>query len=137
MVNEQANGAAGFPDDPGLQPYETVEIELALDLQEPATRPFEDCVRSAVEVIGGEILFDVPADASLEDASRIAAVRVPGEHRDRIVFAILNEQETSIRVADRDEVGDRFYGFAHAFVGVLERIRDDLSLSHLASGGAA
>ncbi|KAB0679557.1 hypothetical protein [Aureimonas leprariae] len=117
--------------------FETVEIELALDLQEPSGETFETRVRNAVAVVGGEVLFDVPADGSLDDASRIAAVRVPGSPRDRIVFAILNETETSIRVAEPDEVGDRLYGFAEAFVGVLTRIRDDMRLAGLASGGTA
>lgn len=116
---------------------DAVEMELALDLQEPTSRSFEDCVRSAVDVVGGEILFDMPADASLDDASRIAAIRVSGGSSERIVFAILNETETSIRVAEREEVGERFYGFAHAFVGVLERIRDDMSLVRMMPGGTA
>lgn len=133
----QSETSAGVVGEARLEPFETVEIELALDLQEPTSRTFEDCVRSAVEVVGGEILFDMPADGSLEDASRIAAVRVPGRPADRIVFAILNETETTIRVADREEVGDRFYGFAHAFVGVLERIRDDLGFGRMAPGGSA
>ncbi|WP_152045017.1 hypothetical protein [Aureimonas psammosilenae] len=105
---------------------ETVEMELALDMHEPSAENFEACVRGAAEVVGGEILFDVPSDGSVEDASRIAAIRVPGATESRIVFAVLDEDEREIRVADREEVGERFHGFAEAYVGVLKRIRDDL-----------
>ncbi|GGE14156.1 hypothetical protein GCM10011390_36680 [Aureimonas endophytica] len=123
MLNDIAAGAPA-----PLEGFEAVELELALDLQEPSHGNFENCVRSAAEMVGGEMLFDMPADGSLEDASRIAAFRVPGPANDpRIVFAILDEAEEQIRIAGREEIGERFYGFAQSFVGVLERIRDSLA----------
>lgn len=123
--------------EPSLEPFEAVEFELALDLQDPTRSPFEDCVRNAAGVVGGEILFDMPSDGSIEDASRIAAIRVPHAERDRIFFAVLNESGSAVRVASRGEIGDRFHGFARAFVGVLERIRDDLSIAEMAPAGSA
>lgn len=123
--------------EPMLEPFEAVEFELALDLQDPTQASFEECVRAAVAVVGGEILFDMPADGSIEDASRIAAVRLPSEGRERILFAVLNDAGSSFRVASRDEIGERFHGFARAFVGVLERIRDDLSFVAMRPAGTA
>lgn len=121
----------------GTEAFEAVEFELALDLTDPTETAFEDCVRSAASVIGGEILFDMPSDGSVEDASRIAAVRVPDETRDRILFAVLDEAGTTIRVPEREEIGDRFHGFARAFVGVLERIREDYSFADMEPEGSA
>ncbi|MEX6506506.1 hypothetical protein [Jiella sp. M17.18] len=123
--------------DMGGETAEAVEFELALDLTDLSVETFEDCVRSAAEVIGGELLFDMPSDGSFEDASRIAAVRVAEEDRERILFAILNAEGDAIRVADRSEIGERFYGFARAFVGVLSRIRDDLPFGAMETEGAA
>ncbi|UIJ71131.1 hypothetical protein [Aurantimonas sp. HBX-1] len=117
--------------------FEAVELELALDMQDLTESDFETCVRAAAAVVGGELLFDIPADGSVEDASRIAAVRIEGEDRDVIVFAVLNADGDNIRVSGRDEIGDRFHGFARAFVGVLTRIRDDLPFGHTSPEGTA
>lgn len=109
-----------------LDAFESVEFELALDMQDPTELPFEACVALAAQVVGGEILFDMPADGTIEDATHMAAVRMPNETRDRIIFVVLDEAKSSLRVASSEEVGERFHGFARAFVSVLERIRDDL-----------
>ncbi|KQT88096.1 hypothetical protein [Aurantimonas sp. Leaf443] len=133
MRIEERNGAAHHAGGA----LEAVEFELALDLHDPQEQGFEDCVRQAASVIGGEILFDMPADGSIEDASRIAAIRIPGGARERIVFAVLDAEGVTIRVPERQEVGERFYGFARAFVGVLTRIRDDLSFARSPAEGSA
>lgn len=101
-----------------------IEFEIALDLEDPALSGFENCVSAAAAAVGGEFLFDMPADGTIEDASRIAAVRIPQTPRDAILFAVLDARGTSLRVANRRDIGDRFYGFARAFVGVLERLRE-------------
>lgn len=100
-----------------------IEFEIALDLEDPVLFGLEKSVRMAASAVGGEFLFDMPADGTIDDASRIAAVRIPHDPRDTIVFAVLDAAGTRLRVADRTEIGERFYGFARAFVGVLERIR--------------
>ena len=117
--------------------FSAVEFELALDMQDPTQSEFEDCVRSAASAIGGELLFDMPADGSIEDASRIAAVRVRSAERQEIIFAILSDDGETIRLADREEIGDRFHGFARAFVGVLTRIREDLPFGQMEAEGTA
>ncbi|WAJ29653.1 hypothetical protein [Antarcticirhabdus aurantiaca] len=119
------------------EPMAAVEFELALDTQDPTRASFEDCVRAAAAVVGGEILFAIPTDGSIEDASQIAAVRLEAGEPGGILFALLDESETAIRVPDRTEVGERFYGFANAFVGVLTRIRDDLSFAQVPAEGTA
>lgn len=137
MIGMLSGTESGRPDEAGLEPFEALEFELALDLQDPARRGFESAVQEAADVVGGDLLFDIPADKSIEDASRIAAVRIPDAERDRIFFAVLDAAGTSIRMASRKEIGERFYGFARAFVGVLERIRDDRSLGGMRPEGSA
>lgn len=119
---------------------EAVEFELALGASDVGEIGFADCVRRAAEMIGGEFLFAMPADGSFEDASEIAAIHMgeAGESRGRVFFAVLNADGDAMRVADREEVGDRFYGFARAFVGVLSRIRDEMpSFGQMATEGQA
>ena len=123
--------------DAGIEPFEAVEFELALDLQDPTAAPFADCVSNAARVVGGEILFDMPADGSIEDATRIAAVRMAGDDSGRILFAILDQEGVTVRMASKAEVGERFHGFARAFVGVLERIRDDMPIAAMRPAGTA
>ncbi|MBC8130183.1 MAG: hypothetical protein H7Y08_07655 [Rhizobiaceae bacterium] len=123
--------------EPALEPFEAVEFELALDLQDPTQTTFETCVRVAAEVVGGEILFDMPSDGTIEDCSRIAAVRLRQPSGDRILFAVLGETGATLRVATRADLGDRFHGFAKAFIGVLERIRDDLPAAMSRAAGSA
>ncbi|MBO0662324.1 hypothetical protein LQ948_06455 [Jiella sp. MQZ9-1] len=116
-----------------------VEIELALGACDLGEASFEECVRGAAEMVGGELLFAMPADSSFEDASEIAAIHL-GEAdagRARIHFVVLNAEGDALRVADRDAVGDRFYGFARAFVGLLSRIRDDLPFGQMEPEGTA
>ena len=114
-----------------------VEFALALDMENPVEMPFDDCVRNAAAVVGGELLFDMPSDGSVEDASRIAAVRTVEGCGNDIVFAILNAEGTEIRVSSRQELGDRFHGFAKAFVGVLTRIREELPIQIVETEGTA
>ena len=71
--------------------FSAVEFELALDMQDLTEIDFADCVRAAAGSVGGEFLFDMPADGTLDNVSRIAAVRVEGQNRDRIAFAVLND----------------------------------------------
>lgn len=123
--------------DAAIEPFEAVEFELALDLQDPTATPFADCVGNAARVVGGEILFDMPADGSIEDATRIAAVRMAGDDSGRILFAILDQEGVTVRMASKAEVGERFHGFARAFVGVLERIRDDMPIAAMRPAGTA
>ena len=123
--------------DRATETFEAVELELALDMQDLTQNDFEACVRAAAAVVGGELLFDIPSDGSVEDASRIAAIRIEGADRDSIVFAVLNADADAVRVSSRNEIGDRFHGFARAFVGVLTRIRDDLPFSHTSPEGTA
>ena len=123
--------------DSAIEPFEAVEFELALDLQDVTAASFADCVSSAAHVIGGEILFEMPADGSIEDAQRIAAVRMAGDNSGRILFAILDQDGLTVRMASRAEVGERFHGFARAFIGVLERIRGDLPIAGMRPAGTA
>lgn len=130
-----AQGAVGT--EAGGDTLGAVEFELALDMQDPTQLDFEDCVRAAAAVVGGEFLFDMPSDGSIDNASRIAAVRVTGLQHPDILFAVLNEAEDAIRRPDREEIGERFYGFARAFVGVLTRIRDAMPFGGMETEGSA
>ncbi|SJZ70854.1 hypothetical protein [Consotaella salsifontis] len=106
------------------EPFEIMEFQLALDLEQPFDVDFRSCVRRAAEAVGGEFLFEVPADCSMENASRIAAVRIPTGSREQIAFAALDMLGESIRLCGQSEISERLSGFAQAFVRVIERFRD-------------
>lgn len=137
MLNRARRKAKKAKPQARMEPLEAVEFELALDLQDPATTPFEECVKNAAAAASGELLFDMPSEGTLEDASRISAVRIRDAAREHIVFAVLDGTGSAIRVASGDEIGERYYGFAKAFVGVLERLRGDESFRLMPAEGTA
>ena len=111
--------------DPASDPFEAIEFELELDLQAVRSQPFATAVRAAATATGGEMLFDMPVDDLVPNASRIAAVRFPSRGGSRFSFAILNPAGDRIRVSGRREIGERFYGLAKGYAGVLDRLRAD------------
>jgi hypothetical protein len=64
---------------------EAVELELALHNQNLVSLGFEESIRTALEGIGGEILFQMRIEN--EDCQRIAAVRIG--HGEERAFALV------------------------------------------------
>ncbi len=107
---------------------ELVELELSLDGVAADEGGFSDAVRRAAGALGGEFLFDLPASGLAADCRRIAALRIPEANGDglKIVFALLDDGGTGIRVEDPSEETSDLKNFAHSFVGVLERMQRSL-----------
>lgn len=104
---------------------ELVELELSLDGFATEQDGFSEAVRRAAKALGGEFLFDLPASGLAEDCQRIAALRIPDANGNsmKIVFALLDDSGTGIRVEDPSEETTGLKNFAHSFVGVLERMQ--------------
>ncbi|WP_246301357.1 hypothetical protein [Mycoplana rhizolycopersici] len=106
-------------------PLELIELELSLDGFATEPDGFSDAVRRAAKALDGEFLFDLPASGLAEDCQRIAALRIPEATGSglKIVFALLDDSGTGIRVEDPGEQTSGLKNFADSFVGVLERMQ--------------
>lgn len=101
---------------------EFMELELALDGFADGQSGFAEAVKSSVQAMDGEFLFDLPASGISDDCQRIAAIRVP--HGDELTLAFvhlsLDGQTLDVREPDADTAD--LASFATAFVEVLERL---------------
>ncbi|MFD2238579.1 hypothetical protein [Aureimonas populi] len=125
MMSEKNIQIGRASQDPLAASMAALELELALDFQH-ADRSFREGVQWAAASIGGEVLFEMPAEGQIEDASRICGVRIPaasGHSRPTILFALLDEKTGQVRVADRRDVGERLYSFATAYASLMDRLK--------------
>ena len=107
----------------GALPLDLVELELALDGFDAETESFTDTLRSAAKRLGGEYLFDLPASGLAQDCRQIATLRVPADDGgQRIVFALLDDAGTAIRVQEPTDATQGLKSFAEAFVTVIETL---------------
>lgn len=108
------------------EPFAALDFELRLALIDCAAATFEAGVRDAANAVGGSLLFEMPDSLIADGIERVAAVSLPGADRDVLVFVGLATAEQRIRLMGREEVGDRFHGFATAYLGVLKRLERQL-----------
>lgn len=76
---------------------ETIELELALESQDLAGSSFEYRVDSALEAVGGSLLFYMP-DGCKPGVAKIAAVSIGREDQRSTLLVLLEEDGESIRV---------------------------------------
>ena len=100
-----------------------LELELALNDFNETEMDFVRSVGDVVRKAGGDFLFELPASGLAGNCKRIAAVRIPepGSGGLQVVFALLDESGTGIRVEGAGEKTQDLKRFAEAFVDVLER----------------
>lgn len=67
---------------------EAVEVELALGAQDVLTDGFDLSLAKAAGMVGGEVLFNMPA-LDTTNAQRIGAILVSSRHSDQVVFVTL------------------------------------------------
>lgn len=101
---------------------EMVELELALDLGDIRTFGFASAVRQAIESLGGEFLFDLPASGLSDTDQRIAVVRVTQGGKDQLLMVMLHEDGEQLKVGLPDDRTAGLADFARAFIDVLEKL---------------
>lgn len=125
MKSEETLRIGGrFSPDPLSIGLTAVELELALDFQK-AEQSFRKGVEWAAASVGGEVLFEIPAEGQMEDATRLCAVRIPARDAPgppTILFVLLGRGNPRVRVVHGHEAGDRLYAFAKAYAGLLDRL---------------
>lgn len=67
---------------------EAVEVEFALGAQDVLTDGFDLSLAKAAEIVGGQVLFNMPA-LDTSKAQRIGAILVPSAIEDQVVFVTL------------------------------------------------
>ena len=103
--------------------FAAIDFELALDLADTGQAAFEDVVAQACRVTGGRTLFVMPPAPDHLGIVQIAAVRIGGTVPAPLVFVVEEDgRNRCIRLARREEAGDRFFGFAKAYARIMDRL---------------
>lgn len=104
------------------EPFAALDFELRLAMADTRRLSFERCIRDAAQAVGGTLLFEMPDQMIATDVGRVAAVALPGQTRDVLVFVGLDERSRKMRVMGREEVGERFHDYASAYLATLGRL---------------
>jgi hypothetical protein len=106
----------------GAAELETVELMLALEAQDVRLSGFEECVRAAVRSVNGELLFHLPAPASLP-FQRVALVMLATENGPAIVLATLDETGSAIDIQPETGETEHLFRLGEAYLNVATRFR--------------
>lgn len=100
----------------------SADLELALFAQSIAEATFEDAVRKAVALVGGAVLFILPATA-IDDCSRVAAVSLGGPDERQILLVMLGEDGLTTRIENAADTSSTIADMASSYAGLMERIQ--------------
>lgn len=106
----------------GTAELETVELMLALEAQDVRLSGFEESVRAAVGSVKGELLFHLPAPASLP-FQRVALVMLATESGPAIVLATLDEAGGAIEIQPETAETSHLFRLGEAYLDVATRFR--------------
>jgi predicted Zn-dependent protease len=109
-------------DEDGNAALEAVELMLALEAQNVAQNGFEESVRAAAASVNGEMLFHVPAPASLP-FQRAALIMMPVESGKSVVLAVLDEAGSAIELVGESSDTAHLYRLGEAYLEVATRFR--------------
>ena len=109
-------------DESGNAALETVELMLALEAQNVAQDGFEGSVQSAAASVNGEMLFHVPAPASLP-FQRAALIMLPTDTGNCVVLAVLDEAGSGIELVAESAETAHLYRLGEAYLEVATRFR--------------
>lgn len=99
---------------------ETIELELALQVQDVNTIGFDRALDAALGSLNGQILFRLPATMQ-EDALAVTAVSLPtGEDAERKLFLVtLDADGETMRVTDASAAESPVADLAQSMASVL------------------
>lgn len=100
---------------------QSAELELALFAQSMSETSFEEVVAKAVALVGGTVLFVLPAIA-IEDCQRVAAVSTGSAGKKQILLVQLSEDGETIRVENAAASSSTIADLAASYAGLMERI---------------
>jgi len=102
---------------------ESVELELALDLQILKDFGFEECLKQAATASGFEFLFQLPV-FDKNPGQRIAVMST-GDG-DKLLYAVLDNNGNEIEIVAEDAMREEIRDFAGAFMDVFSKLGEAL-----------
>lgn len=99
---------------------ETVEFELALQLQDIARQGFEGALSTALDSVGGKLLFDMPI--AIEDCRRVAAVSLGSGEQRLLALVVLPNGSDTPRVETAENSSNPVAGIVAAYAGVMDHL---------------
>jgi hypothetical protein len=123
VVDSKTAAPSQTADDAGITALamETVEFELALQLQSLPGKAFEAVLADALENVGGALLFNMPVQPAA-GSGHVAAVSLPaGEGR--ILALVIQPAEGGMpRVEPAEQSANPVARIVPAYVGVMEHL---------------
>jgi len=113
-----------MPEDIGIASalsMETVEFELALQLQSRPGKAFEAVLSDALRNVGGKLLFDIAAkpEAGL---GRVAAVSLPSGEERVLALVVQSPEDGALRVEPAEQSANPVARIVSAYAGVMEHL---------------
>ena len=102
---------------------ETVELELALQHEDLIKLTFEDSLKTALDRLGGRLLFDMRLDNAIDDCQRVAAVTLGDGDDKQFALVIMPEGGGSIRVEAAEASGNPLAAIAQSYEGVMTALK--------------
>jgi hypothetical protein len=100
---------------------EAVELELALHNQNLVSLGFEESIRTALQAIGGEILFQMRLEN--EDCQRVAAVRIGNEGERQFALVIMPPDGGLMRVEPVEQSSNPIAKITESYAGLMDVFR--------------
>ena len=121
IIDSKATAGAEEAHDTGISALamETVEFELALQLQSRPDKPFEAVLADALASVGGTLLFDMPPQPG---AGHVAAVSLPSEGDRVFALVIQSGEDSALRVEPAEQSSNPVARIVPAYAGVMEHL---------------
>lgn len=104
---------------------EAVEVEFALGAQDVLTDGFDLSLAKAAEIVGGEVLFNMPA-LDTTNAQRIGAILVPSAVQDQVVFVTLLNDGITLSHAPLSGNNVLFESLGRNYAAVMGKLKNGL-----------
>lgn len=104
---------------------EAVEVEFALGAQDVLTDGFDLSLAKAAEIVGGEVLFNMPA-LDTTNAQRIGAILVPSAVQDQVVFVTLLNDGITLSHAPLSGNNVLFESLGRNYAAVMGMLKNGL-----------
>ncbi len=104
---------------------EAVEVEFALGAQDVLTDGFDLSLAKAAEIVGGEVLFNMPA-LDTTNAQRIGAILVPSAVQDQVVFVTLLNDGITLSHAPLSGNNVLFESLGRNYAAVMGKLKNNL-----------
>ncbi len=103
------------------QSLETIELELAFESLEPGAGRFEDRVHSALDSVGGALLFYMP-EVREPGMRKLAAVSISKDGARRVMLVLQEEDGETVRVESCSSRGCPISAVAMSFAQLSDRL---------------